>query len=107
MKNDVLLTVASLLSILFLTFHLSDEIARGMEQGGLNMVIPVSVLVVELYGALVLAGRRSGYISCSSRRSSGRGSPFCTWRERDLPAAGLPPTPAEPSSGSGRTSRSA
>jgi hypothetical protein len=62
MKNDALLTVASLLLILFLTFHLSDEIARGMEQGGLNMVIPVFVLAVWLYGTLVLAGRRSGYI---------------------------------------------
>ena len=62
MKNDVMLTVASLLLILFVTFHLSDEIARGMERGGLNMLIPVLVLVVWLYGTLVLAGRRSGYI---------------------------------------------
>ena len=62
MKNDVMLTVASLLLILFVTFHLSDEIARGMERGGLNMVIPVLVLAVWLYGTLVLAGRRSGYI---------------------------------------------
>ena len=62
MKNDVMLTVASLLLILFVTFHLSDEIARGMERGGLNMVIPMLVLAVGLYGTLVLAGRRSGYI---------------------------------------------
>ena len=57
-----MLSVASLLSILFLTFHLSDEIARGMERGGLNMLFPVLVLAVWLYGTLVLAGRRSGYI---------------------------------------------
>lgn len=62
MKHNVMLTIASLLSILFLTFHLSDEIARGMERGGLNMVIPVFILAVWLYGTLVLAGRRSGYI---------------------------------------------
>ena len=62
MKPYVMLTFTSLLSILFLTFHLSDEIARGMERGGLNMVIPVLVLAVWLYGTLVLAGRRSGYI---------------------------------------------
>jgi hypothetical protein len=36
MKNDALLTVGSLLSVLFVAFHLSDEIARGMERGGLN-----------------------------------------------------------------------
>jgi len=57
-----MLTITSLLSILFLTFHLSDEIARGMERGGLNMVIPMLVLGILLYGTLVLAGRRSGYI---------------------------------------------
>ena len=62
MKHSVLLTITSLLSILFLTFHLSDEITRGMEPGRLNMVMPVLVLAVWLYGTLVLAGRRSGYI---------------------------------------------
>jgi hypothetical protein len=62
MTHNVLLTITSLLTILFLTFHISDEIARGMEHGGLNMVIPLLVLAVCLYGSLVLAGRRSGYI---------------------------------------------
>ena len=62
MTHNVLLTITSLLTILFLTFHLSDEIARGMEYGGLNMVIPLLILSVCLYGTLVLAGRRSGYI---------------------------------------------
>ena len=61
-KQNVMLTITSLLLILFLTFHLSDEITRGMERGGLNMVMPVLVLAVWMYGALVLAGRRSGYI---------------------------------------------
>ena len=62
MKPNVVLTITSLLSILFLTFHVSDEIARGMERGGLNMVIPMLVLAVLLYGTLMLTGRRSGYI---------------------------------------------
>lgn len=62
MKPNVILTITSLLSILLITFHLSDEIARGMEPGGLNMVIPVLILAVWLYGTLVLSGRRSGYI---------------------------------------------
>jgi len=62
MKPNVMLTIASLLSILLITLHLSDEIARGMEPGGLNMVIPVIILAVWLYGTLVLAGRRSGFI---------------------------------------------
>lgn len=62
MKERVTLTVTSLLTILFLTFHLSDEITRGMEPGRLNMVVPIIVLGVWLYGALALAGKRSGYI---------------------------------------------
>jgi len=62
MKPNVMLTITSLLSILLITFHLSDEIARGMEPGGLNMVIPVIILAVWLYGTLVLTGRRSGHI---------------------------------------------
>ena len=57
-----MLTIASLLSILFLTFHISDEIARGMEVGGINMLVPMLFLAAWLYGALALAGRRSGYI---------------------------------------------
>ena len=62
-KHNVMLTIASLLSILFLTFHLTDDIVRGFEPGGLNNLIGgVLILVVWLYGTLVLAERRSGYI---------------------------------------------
>ena len=62
MKHNVMLTIASLLSILLLTFHLSGDIIRGMEKGGLSNLIAVPILVVWLYGTLVLAERRSGYI---------------------------------------------
>jgi len=63
MKHSVMLTIASLLSILFLTFHLADDIVRGFEPGGLsNLVGGVLISVVWLYGTLVLAERRSGYI---------------------------------------------
>jgi hypothetical protein len=62
MKHNVMLTIASLLSILFLTLHLTDDIIRGMEKGGLSNLVAVPILVVWLYGTLVLAERRSGYI---------------------------------------------
>ena len=62
MKNSSMLTITSLLTILFLTFHISDEITRGMEPGKLNMVIPIFVLAVWVYAALAFAGRRWGYI---------------------------------------------
>ena len=62
MKHSVMLTIASLLSILFFTLHLADDIARGMEPGGLsNLIGGVLISVVWLYAALVLAERRSGY----------------------------------------------
>ena len=63
MKNSVMLTITSLLLVLFLTFHLADDIRRGFEPGGLNnLVVMVLITVVWLYGILVLFERRSGYI---------------------------------------------
>ena len=62
MKHNILLVIASVLSILFMTFHLTDDIVRGMEPGTLFDLIAVPILVVWLYGTLVLAERRSGYI---------------------------------------------
>ena len=62
MKHNVLLTIASLLSILFMTFHLTDDIVRGIEPGGVRNLSGVLILVVWLYGTLVLAERRSGHI---------------------------------------------
>jgi hypothetical protein len=62
MKHNVMLTVASLLSILLFTFHLADDIARGMEPGKITNLTAVLIFVFWLYGTLVLAGRRSGYI---------------------------------------------
>ena len=57
-----MLTIASLLTILFGTFHLADDIARGMSPGGLPNLYAVAICVIWLYGTLVLAGRRSGYV---------------------------------------------
>lgn len=62
-KHDASLTVASLLSILLLTFHLADDIARGIEPGRLSTLVGVLILVGWLYGTLVLGGRRSGYVT--------------------------------------------
>ena len=57
-----MLTIASLLSILFFTFHLTDDIVRGFEKGGVSNLTAVPIFVVWLYGTLVLAERRSGYV---------------------------------------------
>jgi hypothetical protein len=62
MKHNTMLTIASVLSIVFVTFHLADDIVRGMEKGGVSTLVAVPILVAWLYGTLVLAGRRSGYV---------------------------------------------
>ena len=62
MKHIVTLTITSLLSILFFTFHLTDDIIRGFEKGGVSNLTAVPIFVVWLYGTLVLAERRSGYV---------------------------------------------
>jgi hypothetical protein len=62
MKHTAALTIASLLSILLLTFHFTDDIVRGFEKGGVANVIGILILAVWLYGTLALAERRSGYV---------------------------------------------
>jgi hypothetical protein len=62
MKESVMLRIASLLSILFFTLHVADDIRRGMEPGTLTNITAIPIFVFWLYGTLVLAERRSGYI---------------------------------------------
>jgi hypothetical protein len=63
MKYNVTLTISSLLSILFMSFHHADDVVHGMAPGGLSNLVPVLILVVWLCGTtLVLAERRSGYV---------------------------------------------
>ncbi|HEX8423977.1 MAG TPA: hypothetical protein VF634_11225 [Pyrinomonadaceae bacterium] len=62
MNRSVMLTISSLLSILFTSFHHADDVVRGMAPGQFSNLVPVFFLLVWLYATLVLAGRRSGYI---------------------------------------------
>jgi hypothetical protein len=62
MKQKDMLTITSVLSVLFFTFHIADDIVRGFEKGNLSNFPAVPIAVVWLYGALVLAPRRSGYV---------------------------------------------
>jgi len=57
-----MVTISSLLSILLFAFHWVDELARGLETGGVSALGGVLILVVWLYGTLVLAERRSGHV---------------------------------------------
>jgi hypothetical protein len=61
MKHDVTLTITSLLSILLLTLHITDDIVRGISKAEPSNTALI-VLTIFVYGTLVLAGRRSGYV---------------------------------------------
>src|SRR5258707_1084566 len=104
MKPNVMLTITSLLSILFSTFHLTNDIIRGMEKGGASNLVAVPILVVWLYGTLVLAEQRSGYIIILLGSLLASGMPVIHMRGRVLAQS---PSPAVASSSSGHSSRSA
>jgi len=62
-KQSTLLTVTSLLSILFLTFHLTSDFLHDAGELSLQgVLITALTLVVLLWGTLVLAERRSGHV---------------------------------------------
>ena len=61
MKPNVMLVVTSLLSILLLTLHVTDDIVRGISKAE-SSNIALLVLTVFLYGTLALAERRSGHV---------------------------------------------
>ena len=62
MKPNNLLTLASLVSMLLLTLHVTDDIVRGFDQAGLLNIIGIAVLGGLLYGTMVLRERLSGHI---------------------------------------------
>jgi len=61
MKQNAVLPVASLLSILLLTLHITDDIVRGISKAEPSNIALV-VLAVFLYGTLILWERRSGHV---------------------------------------------
>jgi hypothetical protein len=63
MKNDGLVTITSLLTVVLATLHVAGDIALGIEPGNLaNLLILVPVLGLWLYATLLLPGRRGGYV---------------------------------------------
>ena len=55
MKQHAILVVTSLLSILLLTLHITDDIVRGISKAE-SSNIALLILAVFLYGTLVLSG---------------------------------------------------
>ena len=62
MKPNALLTITSLLSILLMTLHITDDIIRGLSPAAAENMGGVVIFVVWLVGTLALPERRSGYV---------------------------------------------
>lgn len=63
MKQSTLLTVTSLLSLLFLTIHLTSDFVHDPVEFSLQGVLILAlILTVWLWGTLLLAERRSGHV---------------------------------------------
>ena len=61
MNNTITLTITSVLTIVLGSFHLSDDIVRGIEPGGTSNFTGVLILAVWLFATLMLAERRSAH----------------------------------------------
>ena len=61
MKENAIVVVTSLLSIVLLTLHVTDDIVRGISKAEPSNTA-LLILAVLLYGTLVLAERRSGHV---------------------------------------------
>jgi len=63
MKQSALLTVTSLLTILFLTIHLTSDFVHDAGELSLPGVVIVALIqTVMLWGTLVVGERRSGHV---------------------------------------------
>jgi hypothetical protein len=65
MKHNRILTVMSLVQVLFMTFHLTDDTIRarpGSPEAMGTTFVAVPILVFWLYATLLLGERRSGQV---------------------------------------------
>ena len=62
MKQNDLLSVTTMLSVLLLSLHISEDIAFGFDRAGLNQLVGVAILLVILCGAVLLRERLIGKV---------------------------------------------
>jgi hypothetical protein len=61
-KQNDLLSATSVLSVLLLSLHISQDIVFGFDRAGLNHLVGVGILLVVICGALLLRDRPSGAV---------------------------------------------
>ena len=86
MKHNALLTTTSLLSILLMTAHITDDIVRGISPPGADNIGAVAIFVVWLVGTLMLAERRLGYVIMLLGGIFAAAMPFLHMTGRGYPA---------------------
>ena len=84
MKRPITLIVTSLLTVLFSSFHLADDVVRGFEPGGTQNYIGILIVAVFLYAVLALAGTRVGLIIILLGSIGGAGVPYIHMTGRGL-----------------------
>jgi hypothetical protein len=63
MKDNITLTISSLVTSVLTIFHVASDIELGIDKPGVqHLYVFVPIVVLFLYGTLVLAGRLPGYI---------------------------------------------
>jgi hypothetical protein len=62
MKRNDLLSLCSILSVVLLSLHVSQDIVFGFDRAGLNHLMGVAILLLVLCGALLLRERTSGKV---------------------------------------------
>jgi hypothetical protein len=96
MERRVMLTVTSLLSILLLSFHLTQDALRakpGTTPAGIGNLTAILILLVYLCGTVLLSGRRSGYVIMLLGGLFAAGMPVL---HLSSPRFGIVPRPGQP-----------
>ena len=62
MKKNTLLVIMSLISILLISLHITDDIVRGISPPARDNLGAVAIFAVWLVGTLMLGERRSGHV---------------------------------------------
>ncbi len=62
MSQKATLTITALLTVVFSSFHLADDVVRGIEPGGTSNYIGILIVAVFLYATLMLGERRWAHV---------------------------------------------
>jgi hypothetical protein len=61
-KQNDLLRLASILSVVLLALHISQDIVFGFDRAGLNHLVGIAILLTIVCGAVLLRERTSGRV---------------------------------------------